>query len=358
MLPIRFCFNDVSVDSSGCSLPAGQASRLVEPIVEHLDDAEWSIGPQPVENAVNVYFSHRGVYHKVRREVGVFVSHGIADKRWRDTVTPYYRATFVSGPAWTIRLLEHGAQQHTIFEVGYAKLDPLYARRAARPLNGKPVAVWAPTHGGGGNAFAFAEEPPNTIYAARSSWWHRDQILGLLDDDRIETVECPHPRHRCDGRATFDEFVRADVVIADGGSTIYEAWALGIPVVFCDWATRWGHTNGSSRGSMEEAIYVQQIGRHAAEPDGLVDAVLAAADEGITQAELDYIEPILPRAYRGVSGRLHAETLLDLADKVPAPRHQPVVTFDTFVFAGRTVKAARGTRQHAAMSRNRNWSLK
>jgi len=34
---------------------------------------------------------------------------------------------------------------------------------------------------------------------------------------------------------TMQPLVDADVVIADAGSTIYEAWALGKPVIFPDW---------------------------------------------------------------------------------------------------------------------------
>lgn len=355
---IRFCFNEVSVDERGRPVVGGQADRLAAPIIEHLGDAEWSIGRQPVDGAVNVYFTHRSSFDKVRRETGVFISHGIADKKWRDATSAYYRATFVSGPAWTCRLLDHGAKPHAIFEVGYAKLDPLFTIRESRVANRKPVVVWAPTHGGGGMQNRFSDTPPNTIYAARSSWWSRDDVMNLLDDPRIEVIECPHPRHRRDGRATFEELAVADVVIGDGGSTIYEAWALDIPVVFCDWLTRWGNTNGSSRGSMEEAIYERDIGWHVPDPERLVGTVLAAAEAGITQAEQAFMEPVLPRAYRGVSGRLHAETLLDLANGVHAPRHQPDVVFDTFKMSGRTISVARGTKQHATLSRSTKWVVK
>jgi len=32
--------------------------------------------------------------------------------------------------------------------------------------------------------------------------------------------------------------LNADVVISDSSTMIYEAWALGKPVVFCDWPCR------------------------------------------------------------------------------------------------------------------------
>lgn len=202
------------------------------------------------------------------------------------------------------------------------------------------------------------DNKPNNFNAERSSWWHRDEILGLLDDDRLEVIEQPHPRHRPDRQATFDEYMRADVVIGDGGSTVYEAWALNIPVVFPDWLTFFGCTAGNSVGTMEQTIYQNGIGRHAADPGQLLPLVLEAADTGITTPEFDFIEPILPHAFRGHSGRLHTETLIDLANDEPVPRHRADVEFDEFTHAGRHRRVARGTKEHTALSRNARWVLK
>src|SRR5690606_6356180 len=74
--------------------------------------------------------------------------------------------------------------------------------------------------------------------ARATSWWNRDQVAGLLDEEKFEVVLAPHPRHSPGHQATFAQYVDADVVIADGGSTIYEAWCLGKPVVLPAWLTR------------------------------------------------------------------------------------------------------------------------
>lgn len=369
---IRFCFNPVSLDAKGLPLPEGQAARLADPVVPWLTEwgDDWSIGAQPQEGAVNVYYAHRSAYRKVRREIGVFVSHGIADKGWRNATAPYYRATFVSGPRWTARLLDHNAPPHVIFEVGYAKLDPLFQARQEREImrlktgtHPTPITVlWAPTHGGGGESSYFLDptpdNEPSTFNSKRSSWWHRDEILAALDQPGLRVVECPHPRHRRDGRATFEELATADVVVADGGSTIYEAWALGIPVVFPTWLTYFGNTEGNSVGTLEADIYRRAIGRHAADDQMLPALVREAALMGITDPERAFVEPILPSAYRGISGLLHAETLHDLANGVDSPRNCPPIVWQTFTLNGRTRRAAVGTKMHEQLSQSGKWSVK
>lgn len=359
MVLVRFCLNPVSLDRKGRAISEGQAARLIAPILPHLEAAgvEYSIGAQPINGAVNCYYSHRDYYTKVARETAVFISHGIADKNWRNTTGTFYRANFVSGPSWTRRLLDHQAPAHAIFEVGYPKLDPLFQARSDRPENKRPVVVWAPTHGGGGVKYwdlaPIPENQPDTPNAWRSSWWHRDEVLELLAE--FDVIEAPHPRHRADRKATFEEYVGADVVVADGGSTIYEAWALGIPVVFPSWLTMLGNTTVAAIGSMEETIYRNRIGRHALLPEMLAPLVRDAVDVGITVAEHDFIEPILPAAYRGEGGRMHAETLIDLANKEPSPRHNAPVTWARFTFAGKNRKVAIGTKDFASLERSPHW---
>ena len=107
-------------------------------------------------------------------------------------------------------------------------------------------------------------------------------------------------------------------MIADGGSTIYEAWALDLPVVFPSWLV--GHYNAANRATFEADVYNGQIGRHASAAHRLPELVAEAAADGITGHEQDFVESILPRRYRGCSGRLHAEALDDLAAGQP-PRH-------------------------------------
>jgi len=69
-------------------------------------------------------------------------------------------------------------------------------------------------------------------------------------------------------------------------------------------------------GSYEAQIYNNRIGRHAKDEKDLNRLVHEALDDGITSAEEQFIEKILPREFRGVSGKMAAEALSGL----PAPR--------------------------------------
>lgn len=328
---IRFCYNPTSWDFDADALvPGGMADCLVQPILPHLEVAS-EIGYLPKERHTNVYYAHRAKYtakdangrrHAVPRPFGeraVFVSHGVADKMWRQghrLTKGHFDYVFVSGPAWTERMQVTGFSGE-IVEVGYAKLDPLFSGEVAplRPHDGRIRVVWAPTHGGGGEPYRNATESPGTPGSRCSTWWDRAEILQLLPKSEFDVIEAPHPRHRPDGKSTLAEYVDADVVIADGGSTIYEAWALDLPVVFPDWLV--GMANVSRYvGSMESQVYREQIGCHVGDPTRFAEAVAGAAERGITPAEQAYIEPIIPRRHRGVSGRMHAEALCDIDYRV------------------------------------------
>lgn len=360
---IAFCFNPVSCrEVDKVPVPDGMADRLIQPILKHLKSPyEFVNGPQ--SNRVNVYYSHRSQYPIVTprgirdREVGVFISHGIADKAWRDRVGDQYEHIFVSGPAWSAKMFGHHCPMHRIVEVGYAKLDPLFTGPGGAPIRGERSdrirVVWAPTHGGGGMRAARANErPANASSAYRSSWWDRDEILAMLPEDTFEVVEAPHPRHRADRKATFNEYVGADVVIADGGSTIYEAMALDLPVVFPDWLT----TDKLIAGTFEHQIYSENIGRHVDDQHKLASVVEAAANSGITEAEQEFIETILPRAYRGDSGRRHAEALDEIAQNVVATPHPPTMTMLRYRHrSGRTVDVPVGTKQERSYADSKWW---
>lgn len=361
MNTIRFCLNNVSWDpADDAPIVGSMADRLIAPILEHLT-APYELARTPEAGKVNVYYSHRSSYPNVpgtmqQSETGVFISHGIADKAWRDQVGNSYNHVFVSGPGWSAKMIGHHCPIHRLVEVGYAKLDPIFNGQVEAPeRDGRIRVVWAPTHGGGGERRAFAETRPNVANAWRSSWWDREQILAMLPESEFDVVEAPHPRHKPDRSATFAEYVGADVVIADGGSTIYEAMALGLPVVFPTWLLT-GHADNARRGTYEHTIYTERIGRHVSTPADLAAAVADAAVYGITDAEVEFIEPILPAAYRGISGRMHAEALDQIAaDRAAAP-FPPTIRMVTFRHrSGRTSKVPNGSKAHRAYDASGWW---
>lgn len=290
----------------------------------------FSLMPRPWE--INVYFAHRRSYPapSADGETAVFFGHGIADKGWR-TAGRIRDFHFVctSGPAWTDRYLTQGVHPDRILEIGYPKLDPIFnGEIEPRQRDRRIRVVWAPTHGGVIGRPLRDDDPSRN---AASSWRHRDLIMGLLEGDDFDVVEAPHPRTRPDRKITLAEYVDADVVIADGGSTIYEAWALGLPVVFPTWLTSVSRRHQDRSATFEADIYRWRIGRHVFHPADLAGAVVEAAAEGITTAEVDFIAPILPSAYRGTSGRRFARMLDDISAGTrlpPQPEERSMPTND------------------------------
>src|SRR5690606_14880686 len=148
--------------------------------------------------------------------------------------------------------------------------------------------------------------------AQATTWWHRDYLLGLLDPDRHLVMEAPHPRHSPGRQATFAQYVGAAVVIADGGSAVDEAFAVGLPVVFPRWLT--AHRNLTRAGGrlLEHDVYERRAGWHADTPDQLADLVDRAAAEGISDLERRFAHWVLPEDLRGHGGKLHAEFLMEV----------------------------------------------
>lgn len=319
MLPIHFASNATGWDdTTGALIPDGMIDRFIAPICELLP--AYTVGRQPIPRALNVYLATRGRYRYGHREIGrtgVMISHGIADKEYRNAIKMRsYAHVVVPGPAFTERLVHTGLPKDKIHELGYPKLDPIFQGRIPAPKRDSRIrVVWAPTHGGGGERFMGYKGIPPTAGAGATTWWRSNEFLPLLNPDRFDVVHAPHPRHRPDRRATLEEYVGADVVIADGGSTIYEAWALGLPVVFPRWITADRICTRGDGNTLEGQIYRRRLGWHADTPAELVDMVAAAPAEGRGDGVREFIDDILPPAHRGHGGKLHAEFLLTLADQ-------------------------------------------
>jgi len=298
-------------------VPGGQVDRLITPITDHLPRGSWTVARQPLAGAINVYLSNRERYLAGSRRFdrfGVSYAHGIADKGYRRGETSRNRRfdwITVPGPAHARGLRADRVPPARIITVGYPKLDPLFdAPRVPRAKDGPLRVLYAPTHGGGSERHVNGN--PRAPGAGATSWWHRDEILALLDVDGIEVTLAPHPRHHPQRRATFSEYLSADVAVVDGGSTIYEALALGIPVVLTTWLT--AHRNLTRMGGqlIEARVYRDRIGYHVDRPEDLVEAVAKAAVGGVKPKDRALIDDVLPPKLRGRSGQRFAEWLLSL----------------------------------------------
>ncbi|MCD0450769.1 hypothetical protein LO762_16450 [Actinocorallia sp. API 0066] len=314
---IVFASNATGWDEQAQALiPGGMVDAYISPILAHLDPSAYRVERQPRPGAVNAYLSMRGRY-RVRREigkVGVMIDHGIADKDYRRglKMSTFHYVT-VPGPTVADRVVSGGVPRRKVVQVGYPKLDPLFngdVPRVPRPAGGRIRVLWAPTHGGGSEAWQDGNRAAPG--AGATSWWAREEVLSALDPDLFELTEAPHPRHRPDKRATLAEYASADVVIADGGSTIYEAWALGLPVVFPSWVTRDRNLERAGGATLEARIYRERIGYHADSPQHLADLVAQAAEEGQGERAVQFVAGVLPPEVRGRGGELHAEFLAGL----------------------------------------------
>lgn len=362
-LGLVFAYNPTGWDPDGDEPIAGGMTDVhIQPVLAHLDEYQLA-GAPAAGDVVNVYYTHRRTYG-IRGEPGrvsVFAGHGIADKAWRNAsrMVTHFDWAVTSGPAWTHRLAAGGFPADRILEVGYPKLDPIYAGEVASPWpnrDGRIRVLWAPTHGGGGEAYRFSTNPPSTSGARRTSWWARRRILDALPASEFDVLEAPHPRHRPDGLSTLAEFVGADVVIADGGSTIYEAWALDLPVVFPSWLTAAGHLDRARTNPTHESdIYLHQVGRHATSPSELGQLVTDAAATGITELETKFVGPILPLEYRGTAGKRLAAALRIIADIEPPPSTTAFVNFRHY--SGRVVEIPSASPRLNRYLRSKSWEL-
>ena len=278
--------------------PEGPYSSIVdmhiEPLLKLLDD--YTLWPEVIPGSVNVCLF-------TTDDGDVFMSHGIADKAYRDyRAISKYSHVFVSGPAWAKKMANQGVKGN-VHKVGYPAMDCVF------DIDGEPISessnnlVIAPTHTNSLSCYSWFKENLEAIYAGSGGFFN-------------ETILSPHPFDELRERRTVDEILDASVVVADTGSTVYEAWALGKPVVFPDWVIRNDRGSGLSalrRGTFEWEIYHSDIGRHAHTLGQFFYMLDEAQRDGITQEEKAFIEDIFPEAYRGRSAQIAADTLKEIA---------------------------------------------
>ena len=249
------------------------------------DETEYQITDRSYDNMVNVhFFLEKKVLETVKMKgISVFVCHGIADKRYRiiDQLRKFDYIV-VSGPAWKDMLMSRGIPENKLVIGGYVKIDHLY--------NGprlKKHVLWAPSH---------------NVYVAKAALSSYPDLLQVLKG-HVGVVHSTHPANNPSHKYTDVELAKASAVIADAGSTIYEAWALDIPVIFPDWIVKKGILH-HFHSTFEAEIYTKGIGYHVSKANGFSAALKDAVNEGITKQEQDFIEKIFPRNLRGKSGEL------------------------------------------------------
>lgn len=310
-MPVHFAFNRSSWnEADDLPLPGSMAHLIADPIMRALHSDHGimaTVGRQGREGAINLYSSSRTAYDKATPggERSILISHGIADKGIRGAIGGDFGYVVAPSPRIAEDLTRRGINPRRLAVLGYPKLDPIFnGQLEPLPRDERIRVLYAPTQGGGGEDHMDDKVAPNISAALRSSWWRRREILDLLDPEVFDVVECHHPRYTPGHVATLRQYVGADVVIADGGSTLWEALALDLPLVLPSWITRFGF---DGLRTLEARLYHQNIGRHADRPQDLVPLLLQAAQEGPTGAEQLESHLALPPDLRGVGGKLHAD---------------------------------------------------
>lgn len=265
-------------------------NSFIFPIQKHLDDS--SISPTPKANSINIHF-----FRDLMEDdpgINVFLSHGIADKKWRDgEKVKDFDYICVSGPAWVKKMVTEGIPKEKILLVGYPKLDPIFQKKYEKKENKKLTVLWTPTH-------------TNSI----SSYPKFEAYLDKFPSD-IELMVSLHPFNKENNKPTFQDLIDADIVIADIGSLIYEAWALGKPVIFPDWLIK-EKVLRKYPNSFTEDIFLKSIGYHAENFKELIELIYLSSKDGLDLKTEEFIESIFPKYLRGNSGHEAAQQFLKI----------------------------------------------
>ena len=292
-------FLQVNFVVSAPSLYEEVLRSIIDPIRIYLPES--IISKSGMNDAVNIHFFNEKSYREEMVEpyagTHVFMSHGIGDKQWRDgPAVQYFDYICTSGPLWLKKMINQGIPSEKLLMTGFPKLDPLFQETKKIKKNFQKTVLYAPTHG---NA------APCTSYPS---------FLEYIDrfPEDFKVLNRPHPYNKEVKNPVLQEFMDADVVISDGSSIIYEALALGIPVVFPDWLVknaileRWPH-------SFTAQMYRDDIGYHAESFEHLIHLIYRASEEGLKEKDQSFISEIFPVELRGHSGETSADAFKRLS---------------------------------------------
>ncbi|MCW3489258.1 CDP-glycerol glycerophosphotransferase family protein [Dethiobacter alkaliphilus] len=277
-------------------------TSIIEPIAAHLKPHTYIISPGYLDDKkyLNVRF-----FNEPSKEINsaktVFIPHGIADKGNRDAKKVRgLKAVFVSGPAWKRKLTRQGLDPGIIRVNGWPKLDPLFNRPVKRQTAGKIRILFAPTH-----------------TRSKVTIFHKmDDILKQFDSS-YEVVVSPHPFdwqriYKNEVIPTYLQLPKVDAVITEHSSIFYEAWSLGIPVIFPDWLVRDKLLGYLAGDSFTRKVYERSLGYHVKSAEELLEKVQHAVTAGVDDNVREFMEGIFPAKLRGRSGLVTARHLLKL----------------------------------------------
>lgn len=290
---------------------------LADPILKFFnkEDAGYFNIPAPGPNGKGIncrFFNSSRIAEQGKCPVGpndIFISHGIGDKNyWIGKRIKDFNYAFCPGPIWANRMRDTGYKGE-IFIVGYTKLDPIFNREYEKNKKTKPYVVWLPTHG------------YSNKHKGRSSYPEFNKFIKDISS-AYEFGNGMHPTTKLHSKKkqlpTVQELVDADVIIADAGSTVYEAWAVGKPVIFPDWICKkdvMTHFKNDTQ-NLEYQIYSKGIGYHAKDIKHMNQLIEKALQNGMKDEEKEFIEDIFPKKLRGNAGKTAYKALIEISNNL------------------------------------------
>lgn len=289
---------------------AGVQRQILGAITKHLAPEEFSTSmDEVIPGALNFSLFMR----EKDQPADVVMSHGLADKKYflrrdlnRERVSNRLSHLLVPGEWLKRRLLavrDLQVDPERIHVVGWPRLDVLLQTQRDLPPRtpgSRPKVLWAPTHD-----FARRGEE---LYSL-SSFPELQEFIPLFEQ-HFDLAVSLHPRNRSDKEPTNHSLLDCDYVISDFGTMVYEAWALGKPVIFPTWLIG-DRIRRHLQKTAEAHVYNERLGLHADSPQQIVDFVMdgAGIDERTTAFMADYLDP----AYTGCSGQRVASLLREFS---------------------------------------------
>ena len=282
----------------------GSYGTIIESFVEEILPfvSEYKISDTALDRCVNViFFTENGNFKSIKadmvKSINVFMTHGIADKNWRDaSKVNKFDYVFVSGDLWVEKLVNQGLCNDKIKLGGYTRLDKLCRNKDSYIKsidNGKKTILFAPTH--------------NTSVTSYDKF---DDIIAKIKD-KYNIIISEHPYNKTVKKVTSTQFLEADVIVGDFGSSMYEGWTLGKPAVLPDWLVK-DDILEKYPTSFEAQIYRDGIGYHAKDEKEFIKLIEKACLYGITQKEIDFIDGIFNKDLRGNGGKVTGDILKEL----------------------------------------------
>jgi hypothetical protein len=286
---------------------AGVQGQLLDLIDRHLPD------PKPTRGAYRDDALNFSLFIQTRSDV--LMSHGVADKNylWSQDgqgrrLADSRQDLLVPGEWMRRRLLRSNYvavdDPDRVHVVGWPRLDelvgqvPTRSRRLIR--DPRPRVLWAPTHN---------KRRRGDTSRSTSSYPAFEKYLRALSKFAWIDVSV-HPRNRKDHTPTGASLPRADIVIGDFGTTVYEAWALGKPVIFPRWLLA-DRIADYLPWSAESQIFRDRVGYHPDSFDEMID--MLRSHPVITPDVTAFMDDYLAPEYLGCSGARVAQVLTEIA---------------------------------------------